>query len=110
MKYLVWVSGMLLALLLDVASLYSQTAKNLLLIVNEASPVSLEVGQYYAEKRALPESNVLRIKTSSADAVAREDYERQIESPIAAWLARNSAQDSILYIVLTKGIDRKSVV
>src|SRR5439155_18053932 len=31
-------------------------------------------------------------------------YQRQIESPIAAWLSAHAAQDRILYIVLTKDV------
>jgi uncharacterized protein (TIGR03790 family) len=94
----------LILLLLCGAPLFSQTAENVLLVVNDASAVSMEVGSYYAQKRGIPQSNVLRIKTTTDDSISREDFERQIESPIASWLTRNSAQDSILYIVLTKGI------
>jgi uncharacterized protein (TIGR03790 family) len=82
----------------------AQRPSNILLVLNESSPVSLEVGQYYAQKRGVPEGNILRIQTPIDDQIERADYERRIESPIATWLARNSAQDRILYIVLTKGI------
>jgi uncharacterized protein (TIGR03790 family) len=93
-----------LLLLLLAAPLYSQTAENLLLIINEANPTSTDVGTYYAQKRGIPQSNTLRIKISADDSITREEYERQIELPIIAWLTRNFAQDRILYIVLTKGI------
>src|SRR5262249_3878715 len=32
------------------------------------------------------------------------DYARQIENPIRAWLVKHDAQDRILYIVLTSGV------
>ncbi len=93
-----------LVLLLATSLLHAQSVENLLLVLNEDNAISLEVGKYYAEKRGVPASNILRIKTRSEDEISRADYERQIEAPIGAWLARASAQDRILYIVLTKGI------
>ena len=84
--------------------LYAQTAENVLVVMNEASPVSLDIGLYYAQKRGIPQSNLLRLKISAGESITREDFDRQINSPIAAWLQRNFAQDRILYIVLTKGI------
>jgi len=82
----------------------AQSPDNVLLILNEASPISLEIGQYYAQKRGIPAQNILRIKAVLTEEISREDFSRQIEAPIAAWLTRNSAQDRILYFVLTKGI------
>jgi uncharacterized protein (TIGR03790 family) len=82
---------------------FSQTAENVLLMLNEASPVSMDVGMYYARKRGIPQSNILRINTSVEESISREDYARQIEAPIVSWLTRSFAQDRILYIVLTKG-------
>jgi uncharacterized protein (TIGR03790 family) len=93
-----------IVLLLSSASLFSQSTENVLLIINDASPISVDVGKYYAQKRGIPQSNVFRIKTSAGDDISRADFERQIESPIASWLTRNFAQDRILYIVLTKGV------
>jgi uncharacterized protein (TIGR03790 family) len=84
--------------------LFAQTAENVLLVLNETSPVSMNVGSYYAQKRGIPQSNILRLKTTADDSISREDFERQIDSPIASWLVRNFAQDRILYIVLTKGV------
>jgi uncharacterized protein (TIGR03790 family) len=91
-------------LFLSCTPLFCQTSENVLLVLNEASPVSMDVGKYYAQKRGIPQSNILRIKTSAEDSISREDFERQIDSPIASWLTRNFAQDRILYIVLTKGV------
>lgn len=75
-----------------------------MLVVNETSPVSMDVGAYYAQKRGIPESNILRIRTGTDDDISPANFQGQIHQPIAAWLTRNFAQDRILYIVLTKGI------
>ncbi len=94
----------MLLMLLCAAPLFSQTAENVLLVLNESSPVSMDVGMYYAQKRGIPQANILRLKTGSEENISREDFDRLIHAPIAAWLTRNFAQDRILYIVLTKGI------
>jgi Tfp pilus assembly protein PilF len=98
------ITRILIALLIFAAPLLGQTAENVLVVVNELSPVSIDVGTYYAAKRGVPESNILRIKTATEEDISLGDFERQIDSPIASWLARNFAQDRILYIVLTKGM------
>lgn len=84
---------------------FSQTADNVLLVVNQASSDSVRVAEHYARVRGVPQSQVLRLKIdAAADEVDRQVFERDIQGPIAAWLQRNSAQDRILYLVLTKGI------
>jgi uncharacterized protein (TIGR03790 family) len=84
--------------------LFAQTADNILVVMNEASPISLDIGMYYAQKRGIPKLNLLRVKTGIEENISRENFDRQIHAPIAAWLTRNFAQDRILYIVLIKGI------
>jgi uncharacterized protein (TIGR03790 family) len=90
--------------LLICTPLFAQTADNVLVILNEASPTSMDIGMYYAQKRGIPKTNLLRVKTTADENISREDFDRQIHAPIATWLTRNSAQDRILYIVLTKGL------
>jgi uncharacterized protein (TIGR03790 family) len=94
----------LIAFLLIGTPLFAQTADNVLVVMNEASPISLDIGAYYAQKRGIPKTNLLRIKTTVGENISRQDFDRQIHAPIAAWLMRDFAQDHILYIVLTKGI------
>src|SRR5262252_1242353 len=81
----------------------AQSTDNLLLVVNDAAPASVRIGEAYASRRALPADRVLHIRTATSDAIDRAQYERDIEAPIAAYLGKLSLQDRILYIVLTKG-------
>ncbi|MEQ1573023.1 MAG: TIGR03790 family protein [Vicinamibacterales bacterium] len=82
----------------------AQGVDNLLVVVNGRSAESVQVGDYYVRKRRVPPANLLRIEAPADEQVPRQVYERDIEAPIAAWLARNGAHDRILYIVLTKGV------
>ena len=54
----------LLLILLPTVQLFAQSAENILLVLNESSQISMEVGQYYAEKRGVARDNILRLKYS----------------------------------------------
>jgi uncharacterized protein (TIGR03790 family) len=82
----------------------AQKRRDLLLVVNTRSPESVAVGEHYARARQIGEDGIVRLAVEPRDEVSRFEYGRAIEAPIAAWLARERAQDRILYIVLTKGV------
>ncbi len=82
----------------------AQGPQNVLLVVNESSPDSLTIGDYYAKSRSVPAGQIVRLKAPVAEAISREAYQTSIEAPIANWLSRFLLQDQILFIVLTKGI------
>lgn len=84
---------------------FAQSGDNVLLVVNENSGDSVRIGEHYARARAVPQAQVLRIKTdAAADEIDRAAFDSQILFPVADWLRRNAAQDRILYIVLTRGV------
>ncbi len=82
----------------------AQSPANVLLVINSNSESSQQIGDYYARARAIPQDNILRLPVDQAEQITHAAYDSQIEAPIARWLARHSAQDRILYIVLTKGM------
>jgi uncharacterized protein (TIGR03790 family) len=94
----------ILTALLCSRAVAAQTADNVLLVVNERSDASKQIGDHYAQKRALAAEHVLRVAAPITDTVSRSDYETLIESPIAKWLEKYALQDQILFIVLTKGV------
>lgn len=82
----------------------AQSAENVAVVINTNSQDSQRVGAHYIRVREIPSSNVIRIQTSSDEAVSRGVYAATIERPVAAALAREGLQDRVLYLVLTKGI------
>ncbi len=82
----------------------SQTADNVLVVVNRTSAVSKEIGAHYVQARGVPAGQLLEIDVPVVDEISRRDYSLGIEAPITQWLRRHDAQDRILYIVLTKDI------
>jgi uncharacterized protein (TIGR03790 family) len=86
------------------ARVSAQSGENVLLVINDNSPDSQKVGEYYAKVRKVPATNVLRIRTLNQETVDRVIYEGTIEGPIGALIAKERLQDRILYLVLTKGV------
>ena len=83
---------------------WSQTADNVLLVVNDNSQDSRAIGRYYAEKRKLPAGNICRLRTAESETITRDAFEREILRPVADYLRSRALQDQILYIVTTRGI------
>jgi uncharacterized protein (TIGR03790 family) len=82
----------------------AQSVVNVLLVVNDSSPDSVEVGNYYAAARQIPADQVVRISVPVTDSLPRSVFDTNIQAPIASFLAKHLLHDQILYIVLTKGI------
>ena len=94
-----------LALLFGAAALLSaQTPSNVLLVVNQTSPLSREIGEYYAARRHIPPGNVCRLHSRTDEEISRDDFDKQIAAPIAAFLRARHLEDKILYIVTTSGV------
>ena len=83
---------------------HAQSAENVAVVINETSADSQRIGEYYIRKRAIPQANVIRIRTLGNEEITRAGYDATIERPIAAALMKAALQDRILYIVLTKGV------
>ncbi|MEO5741232.1 MAG: TIGR03790 family protein [Vicinamibacterales bacterium] len=75
-----------------------------MVLINDASPESVRIGEYYVAKRRIPPENVVRVRMAVADEIERAAYEFFIERPISEALTQHASQDRIHYIVLTKGI------
>jgi uncharacterized protein (TIGR03790 family) len=82
----------------------AQSAENVALVINDASPASQQIGEYYARKRGLPAANVIHIQAPTTDEILPADFAATIEGPVANALVKSDLQDRILYIVLTKGV------
>jgi uncharacterized protein (TIGR03790 family) len=75
-----------------------------MLVVNDNSPLSRQIGEYYVRRRGVAPKNVCHIKTKLDEEISREDYDRQIARPIGAFLRKEGLEESIYYIVTTAGV------
>ena len=94
-----------LALILGVAALLSgQTPDNVLVVVNQSSPLSRSIGEYYLEHRHVPLGNLCRLNVKPEEDIERADYLKRIAAPIVGCLRARHLEDKILYIVTTSGV------
>lgn len=60
------------------------TGNELGLIINEADPLSVRIGEYYARMRHIPAQNILRIRITDAGAILRADEFAVLKADIDA--------------------------
>ena len=78
--------------------------EDVLVVVNQNSTLSRNIGEYYSRRRAIPSKNVCAIRTLDQEAISREEYDKLVAAPIAACLKTRGLIESILYIALTQGV------
>ena len=83
------------------------------MVVNDASPVSLAIGEAYMRARGIPKGQLLRLSIPVDDpelgdreheSISREEFERLIRIPLEESFEKNGFRDEIDIIVTTKGI------
>ena len=84
--------------------LLAQKPEDVLVVVNSASPLSLQIGDYYTKRRAIPLENVCRLRVTAEEEISRDTYNLAIASKIAAFLKSRRLEERILYIVTTSGL------
>lgn len=96
-------------------------ARRVLILVNDSMRAeagtgsvgaSVYVGQYYAQKRGIPDANIFHVKASTEETISYDEYLSTIEKPLKAFLDANGGamKRQILYIVPTYGIPLKATV
>jgi len=101
-----------LSLLLFAPLCFSQVIplrERVLILVNDRMRESVDVGRYYAERRQIPQANILHLKTNTVETMSLEEYKDQIENPLRKFLDANNGamRRKIVYIVPIYGIPVK---
>lgn len=99
----------LLALLLLALPLLSpsvmgqpESYDDVILIINERSTASQEIGSYFATRRGIPDRRICRINVDSAEVMDSATFV-PLQWQIQEWMRNRNLVDSINYIVTTKG-------
>ncbi|MHB9139806.1 MAG: hypothetical protein ACYC4Q_10435, partial [Victivallaceae bacterium] len=83
---------------------------DVLVVVNDKSPASLEIGEYFRNTRKIPDVNVVHVSmtdkqgTGSEFGQATKDEKKALVDAIKNHMTTNNLTDKINYIVLTRGI------
>ncbi|NIA21054.1 MAG: TIGR03790 family protein [Anaerolineaceae bacterium] len=60
--------------------------ENIVILVNDRVPASVELGSYYAAQRGVPTENILHLKTGQGELITRDDFDKQIVAPLRDFL------------------------
>ena len=77
---------------------------DVLLIINDNSDISVQIGNYFKQQRNIPDANVVHLHTATTEAVDATEFTNNIRTPIENYLTSHNLQNSINYIVTTKGL------
>src|SRR6478736_2929916 len=100
-----WIQGVVILLSL-LASLCNSRAGgsglNVVVVVNQSSTNSIELGNYYCEKRGVPPQNLLRVDWSGGTASwTRTQFENVLRIPLQNALTARQLTNQIDYVVLS---------
>lgn len=87
--------------------LAAQPPNTVLVVVNQSSPLSRRIGEYYAEHRRIPASNICRVNATTNEEISRSEFDEQISRPIQSYLRGHNLTEKVLYIVTTDGVPLK---
>ncbi len=80
-------------------------AKQVVILVNEAVPESVSIGEYYAARRAIPKANICRVRTTPNEVCDWPELRKDILEPLKKFLEDKT---DVLYIGPTWGIPVKT--
>lgn len=77
--------------------------ENVLVVVNQASPLSRKIAEYYVQRRAIPKNHVCLIQAPTTERINRADYDN-LRAGVGRCLTSKGLAERILYIVTTQGV------
>ncbi|MBL7988627.1 MAG: TIGR03790 family protein [Chlorobi bacterium] len=85
-----------------VAQQPAESYDDVMLVINERSWSSREVGAYFAARRNIPERNICRINVDTSETMDSAAF-LPVKWQIQEWMRQQKLVDAINYIVTTKG-------
>jgi uncharacterized protein (TIGR03790 family) len=83
---------------------------NVVVVVNQNSTNSVQLGNYYCEKRGVPPQNLLRINWTGGNIEwNRSNFETNLLSPLTAMLAGRGLTNQVDYVVLSMDIPYRTL-
>jgi uncharacterized protein (TIGR03790 family) len=78
---------------------------NVVVVVNQNSTNSVQLGNYYCEKRCVPPQNLLRINWTGGNTTwAQSDFDTNLLNPLVAMLSSRGLTNQVDYVVLSMDI------
>ncbi len=102
---LCFAAGLAVLLVSAAGLLAGGSGLNVAVVVNQNSTNSVQLGNYYCERRGVPPQNLLRINwTGPNNTWTRSDFETVLLHPLVAMLADRGLTNQVDYVVLSMDI------
>lgn len=102
MTYLLYAILIAIITLPAVAQQTAESYDDVMLVINERSWSSREIGAYFAARRNIPERNICRINVDTSETMDSATF-IPLKWQIQEWMQKQNVVNSINYIVTTKG-------
>jgi len=97
------------SLLLPLYAYAGGSGLNTIVIVNQTSSNSCELGNYYCEKRQVPPENVLRINWAGNTSWSALDFTNNLLNPLLAMINDRQLTNQASYVVLSMDIPFQTI-
>ena len=78
--------------------------QNVLVVVNDNSRDSQEIGKYYSELHGVSELNICHIRTTTNYSITLTAFSNEIRGPVLGYIASSGLSNQIDYVVLSRDI------
>ena len=76
---------------------------DVMLVINDASQMSKDIGAYFLAHRPIPQANICNFTTSTSEHINKNTYDTSVQPGVEACLNKNGLKDKINFLVTTKG-------
>ena len=87
----------LIILALPLLSFAEIHPERVLIVVNKSDPASIEIGNYYAQKRNIPKKNIFQISPPNKETISWDEFITYIFNPLRIQLVKSKWLNGILY-------------
>ncbi len=77
---------------------------DVLVVVNDNSPISVEIAGYFVRARHIPKNHIVHIAAPAEETISFQAFSDSIRVPIEEFLTSTGVLDEINYVVTTKGV------
>jgi uncharacterized protein (TIGR03790 family) len=99
--------GALTSLFFTIAPASALSPDEIVVVANSRATDSVKLAKYYMQKRAIPEENLIKIKTSWEESCDRTDYDKNIAAPVRTAITELRTTKLIRGIVTMYGVPLK---
>ncbi len=86
---------------------FSMEPQEILVVANSRMAGSVAIGQYYMEKRGIPENHLLKLGLSLKEKMSREEFDENLKKPVNDAIHRLLPGTRIACVVLIYGVPLK---